>query len=685
MKYFKVKNDIIKTDNENNPCWTDEPLWLRNEIDGWKSRYGEDIGGGRFFATEDARYSYIISPNDDLMDLSNDDLEELTEEEIIDIISIAFPEGRIEREGEPDEWIPTPSLETVCSTYWHYATNHTGTISADETWTVANNEHHITGSITLAANTVVTVDPGAIVKFDGNYTIILQAGTTGTTTFSCVGTSASRIIFESNAYTLGTGVNNGITNFGNWANNNTKYAFSYCDISGFTNGFNTLASPTGTAAFVFSYNKVQDFGGTVIIGSGSAATNATFNNNRFLRCSAISYNGPSTATATVTVNDNEFINCASVFNCGAVGSLLVTNWNDNMYVDSNTSLVQNTYTNNRGLIIGGNAYAQTATNTLPYAFNNCISARRIQVDFSSSSTATNTTTFTNCDILNTFANTNYALTNAAAGATYNVTSCFISGHRNADFNNYYTGSETPAQISNSGTMTFATGRTTRNYTFAPASISSAGTVGTTVNITWNSGFRTMNRVRYGTSTGNYTRVVSAGGSWSNWDGKGQFTTTPSISFTGVASTTYYYVCESYDWAYDIWVSSAEQTVSVAGEVAPTFAGITGLENIGFGGLLVSWSAATGNKTNYNVYVKIGSAPTFSEKPIKVDTTYTSFKITHLADGTRIQDTDNVYVSVRAENTPTLIDTNTAVLNLYPVGSGSTGVIVGDTVAIALKQ
>lgn len=118
MKYFKVKNDILETDSNGNVVSTNEPDWLRQEIGKWKSVYGENTGGGRMFATMNALYSYIISPNDDLMDLAQDDLEELTIQEITDVIAIAFPPQVIQREGEEDEIIPSPSLAKVCSVWW---------------------------------------------------------------------------------------------------------------------------------------------------------------------------------------------------------------------------------------------------------------------------------------------------------------------------------------------------------------------------------------------------------------------------------------------------------------------------------------------------------------------------------------------------------------------------------------
>jgi hypothetical protein len=106
--------------------------------------------------------------NEYLMDLANDDLEEITEEVFEVYVAETYPQRTITIEGE-EETIPTPSLEQVHKMWFGYAQNHTGTISSNETWTLANSPHHITGNITIAADVVVTIEAGCDVQFDGNY------------------------------------------------------------------------------------------------------------------------------------------------------------------------------------------------------------------------------------------------------------------------------------------------------------------------------------------------------------------------------------------------------------------------------------------------------------------------------------------------------------------------------------
>lgn len=132
-------------------------------------------------------------------------------------------------------------------------------------------------------------------------------------------------------------------------------------------------------------------------------------------------------------------------------------------------------------------------------------------------------------------------------------------------------------------------------------------------------------------------------------------------------------------------NTASENVTVTTGVAPTFAGITGLENVGFGALLVSWSAGSGTIGTYNIYARSGSAPTMADDTYlvaKVKNTATSVKIAHFTDGTRFTDSDNIYVGVQAENSGSL-DGNSVTLNEYPQGSGSVGVKIYDGIAVGL--
>ncbi len=48
---------------------------------------------------------------------------------------------------------------------------HSGTIGSDETWAGAGEVHLLTGDVTISDGVRVTIDPGAIVRFQARYTL----------------------------------------------------------------------------------------------------------------------------------------------------------------------------------------------------------------------------------------------------------------------------------------------------------------------------------------------------------------------------------------------------------------------------------------------------------------------------------------------------------------------------------
>jgi hypothetical protein len=113
MKFYIVTNDILKTDSNGNATCTDEPKWLKNEIDKWNV-------GGRICCVENALKSVIISPDDDLLSKSKGDLEEIDLERFQNYINIVFPSSERELEDGTKEIILQPSIEFLCKKYWKY-------------------------------------------------------------------------------------------------------------------------------------------------------------------------------------------------------------------------------------------------------------------------------------------------------------------------------------------------------------------------------------------------------------------------------------------------------------------------------------------------------------------------------------------------------------------------------------
>jgi len=119
---------------------------------------------------------------------------------------------------------------------------------------------------------------------------------------------------------------------------------------------------------------------------------------------------------------------------------------------------------------------------------------------------------------------------------------------------------------------------------------------------------------------------------------------------------------------------AVQKASGVGPTAspPTFGGITGLERVSPCELKASWSAATGTTTGYKIFVRVGSAPTFTDDYLWgiVDNNRTSVIINTEEDNdTFLDGSDAVYVGVRAYNDGEVgdEDSNTTTLNVTPQG------------------
>ena len=55
-------------------------------------------------------------------------------------------------------------------------TNHSGTISSDETWSGAGEVHLLTSNVTVASGVTLTIEPGAIIKSQSRYSLVVAGG-----------------------------------------------------------------------------------------------------------------------------------------------------------------------------------------------------------------------------------------------------------------------------------------------------------------------------------------------------------------------------------------------------------------------------------------------------------------------------------------------------------------------------
>jgi hypothetical protein len=83
-------------------------------------------------------------------------------------------------------------------------TSVAGTISTNTTWTVANSPYVVAGTVTVAAGATLTVEPGVVVKFNGQFQTMNVNGT-----LRAIGTTTSPITFTSYQDDTAAGDTNG--------------------------------------------------------------------------------------------------------------------------------------------------------------------------------------------------------------------------------------------------------------------------------------------------------------------------------------------------------------------------------------------------------------------------------------------------------------------------------------------
>ncbi len=113
------------------------------------------------------------------------------------------------------------SMFTIIMSSITFALNHSGTISSNQAWFVGDNPHIITGNLTLADGVTLLIQPGCIIKFNGNYRFTVKG------ILSANGTSAAHIVFTSNQATPAKGD----WRFIYFLNPDLGSIMNYCDVS----------------------------------------------------------------------------------------------------------------------------------------------------------------------------------------------------------------------------------------------------------------------------------------------------------------------------------------------------------------------------------------------------------------------------------------------------------------------
>lgn len=564
MKYYLVKNDIIK---ENVVAGvvigrtTDEPIWLQELIKTWKTKHGK---GGRFIATADALQSLILSPED----IDHKDAEEITKKQAQDLIDVRIPEKIVEEqinqadkivfekykidektyklESTKTVVIPSPKIADVEKKFLGFAMNHTGTISSNETWTLADSPHHLTGNTTVLANNTLTIEAGCDVVADGNYSLAVSGVLVSNGTHSSLITYSSGVAKptynswvgivltnsqENTSLTYGIIKHASVGIGGSGLSLVSNMHIYNCDIgilNYYTTVYNTLVETCNTCARIDGSSKVS----TLV---DCELTNA--------RISCISV---SAATGQLFVLTDTYLGAGQYqqinARAGTTFTRVVANgWGLYEWYLSYVAGVVDDYTNCLFCIGNGNATRGIANNAAAlYKFTNCdIIGRNMAAPLVNTS---GDTRIDNC----------YIAGWATAGRD---TPDLSAGDSGGAFN--FSSTESPQQFTLVNYV--ANARSTRNFTFIPSSIAESSLGDNGVTISWTgTTLKTRHRVRYGTTSGVYTMCNSTGDSWSSWDDQPIMTVDASIVLTNLKSgTKYYYVCESYDWATDTWITSTE--------------------------------------------------------------------------------------------------------------------------------
>lgn len=183
-----------------------------------------------------------------------------------------------------------------------YATDHTGTISSDETWALADSPHIITGNITL--NAILTIEAGCEVKFNSlKYFYVYQSGRV-----IAEGTAVSFIEFKSNV----SGDWRGFYFFDASGSHNGG-SFKYCqftDIYGGSYFFSMTAVPV--SPFILSIeNCIFDGVGTDSRGIYLRNGNLTVNHCVFDNFSSMALLTDYGGSQVLTAKSSIFINCSN--------------------------------------------------------------------------------------------------------------------------------------------------------------------------------------------------------------------------------------------------------------------------------------------------------------------------------------------------------------------------------------
>ena len=171
------------------------------------------------------------------------------------------------------------------------ATNVSGSISVNTTWTAINSPYYVVGDVIVENGTTLTIEPGVTVKFDGLYSLIVNG------TLNATGTSNLPIVFTSNKTTPAKGDWNRIRlhgknntmhyceiSFGHYAlyimGENTNNSISHCNIYDNDGDGIYLKKTTNNTLDNVTVSTSYSNGITLLVSENNIINNSYFENNR---------------------------------------------------------------------------------------------------------------------------------------------------------------------------------------------------------------------------------------------------------------------------------------------------------------------------------------------------------------------------------------------------------------------
>lgn len=555
MRYYKCKNIVKKFKVGYN---TDEPQWAKD--------LEEDLKWHRITTSQDAYYTYFCC--DDELDVKEAEVTDL--KEIKDVFKKHFPTQY--RHKDTDERLeggilaitPEKDIKLVTTemqvnvekeielkskriNYSGCGTNWAGTYN--QSISMANGDH-ITAAITVNDTFTWTIAAGAIIWCDG------AGGLTANGRVTWVGTATSLWEIKSSlASPLRTSIG-----YISLVSVDTGSAVQYGKIYNCDTGALVLQVNTSSTQLTIDHLLIENCTCGLVIWTNITAVTNVASNILITDCyKAIGNYIPAATAAIFQLNDCEIRNCTDMLFSNtttattaqiALNNCKVTEFCYTASGCYSIMNIDNCVFNTINYVYLRYATTSTIDNSL---FCNCYG---IQLLFANSGNAT----ITACDFIGIYASTSTAL--VQSGGTF--ANCYFAGGKlylRTVYDTYVSGTSTVLGMAN--TVTAITNiRTTRNEAFTPGSIAESGLGDNGVTIGWTSGaglIKTKHRIRYGTVSGTYTMCETKNYDWSNWDGlRTIMTTTPSFALVNLKEgTTYYYVVESWDWAFQVWVASAE--------------------------------------------------------------------------------------------------------------------------------